>query len=226
MQCSVGDAGAAYVLELPDCTANETEYVLTQRLSVLAFSWLDGGNYEASVEKQWQKNADTGEYEISEYDNADTGANPGMPEGSSLTALNEEISRLAQEAQEKHLKELFETAAYAAAAMQDSGPALFESASLPAGTELSGTVQPDETEETSDAVKTESGGETGTGTDEDLTEAGTPAETKAAQPQTEKSRYQEPQTSCAAAETKAAQSGAAEVGKIVPQQGGEGAEDE
>ena len=73
----------------------------------------------------------------------------------------------------------------------------------------------EETEETADAVKTESAGETGTGTDEDLTEVGTPAETKAAQPQTEKSRYQEPQTSSAA-----------EVGKIVPQQGGEGAEDE
>ncbi len=228
LQCSVGDAGAAYVLELPDCTANETEYVLTQRLSVLAFSWLDSGNYEASVEKRWQRNADTGEYDISEYDNADTGANPGMPEGSSLAALNEEISRLAQEAQEKHVKELFGTAAYTAAVMPDSGPSLSESAGLPAETELSGTAQPDkteETEETADAVKTESGGETGTGTDEDLTEAGTPAETKAAQPQTEKSRYQEPQTSNAA-ETKAAQSSAAEIGKIVPQQGGEGAEDE
>ena len=151
-----------------------------------------------------------------------------MPEGSSLAALNEEISRLAQEAQEKHVKELFGTAAYTAAVMPDSGPSLSESAGLPAETELSGTAQPDkteETEETADAVKTESGGETGTGTDEDLTEAGTPAETKAAQPQTEKSRYQEPQTSNAA-ETKAAQSSAAEIGKIVPQQGGEGAEDE
>ena len=81
--------------------------------------------------------------------------------------------------------------------------------------EGSKTEETEETEETADAVKTESAGETGTGTDEDLTEVGTPAETKAAQPQTEKSRYQEPQTSSAA-----------EVGKIVPQQGGEGAEDE
>lgn len=175
--------------------------MLTQRLSVLAYSWLDGSNYEASVEKRWQRNADTGEYEISEYDNADTGANPGMPEGSSLTALDKETHRLAQEAQEKHLKELFGTAAYTAPVMPDSGPSLSESAGLPADTGLSGTSQPDkteeteETEETADAVKTESAGETGTGTDEDLTEVGTPAETKAAQPQTEKSRYQEPQTS-------------------------------
>lgn len=252
LQCSAGEAGASFSWELPDCTVNETEYEPTQSLSVMAFSWLDGGCYEASLEKRWQRNADTGEYEVTECDNPALGADPGMPEGSGLAVLNEEMIRLAEESQEKYLKELFGVSAYTARELAKGGTQLPASGSRTPEKEVqSGEAETESAENTASGSRPESAAESGsdsgtadtdaqisgvihTGTNAgmadsetpDVSEDRPPSETKAAQAQPAEIRNQEPQSSCGAEETKAAQSMAAEIGKIVPQTGGEGTQDD